>query len=186
MNIRQFYAGQNIFLSGTTGFVGKVVLEKIIRSLPDFGKIFVMVRPKKGVPIEDRLRDIFASEIFTRVLKVMGQANFKQMIRDRIVPVAGDLTKDNLGMSVEDRQMLVQELDIIINCAASVNFDDPLLDALQINYFGCLRVLQLAKECHKLKTLTHVSTAYVNSDRRGFIEEKIYKLKGNEDPEQAV
>jgi thioester reductase-like protein len=37
---------------------------------------------------------------------------------------------DKLGLSPEVRSELVQELDVIINCAASVNFDDPLLDAI--------------------------------------------------------
>ena len=40
--------------------------------------------------------------------------------------------------------MVTAETDIIINCAASVSFDDPLLDAIQINYFGCQRMLELA------------------------------------------
>ena len=40
--------------------------------------------------------------------------------------------------------MVTSETNLVINCAASVNFDDPLLDALQINYFGCLRMLELA------------------------------------------
>jgi fatty acyl-CoA reductase len=73
---------------------------------------------------------------------------------------------DGLGISPEDRQLLVNEVDVVINCAASINFDDPLLDALQINYFGCLRLLNLAKECKNITTFTHVSTAYVNSNLR--------------------
>jgi thioester reductase-like protein len=48
MNIREFYRDKTIFLTGTTGFVGKVVLEKFLRSLPVFRKIFVMVRAKKN------------------------------------------------------------------------------------------------------------------------------------------
>lgn len=40
--------------------------------------------------------------------------------------------------------MLQNEVNIIINCAASVNFDDPLKEALNINYFGTLRLLDLA------------------------------------------
>jgi fatty acyl-CoA reductase len=40
--------------------------------------------------------------------------------------------------------MIVEEVNVIINSAASVNFDDPLLDAIQINYFGCMRILELA------------------------------------------
>jgi len=50
------------------------------------------------------------------------------------VPVAGDLIMNHLGLSAEHRASLVNECDVIINCAASVNFDDPLLDAIQINY----------------------------------------------------
>ena len=38
------------------------------------------------------------------------------------------------------------EVQVIINCAASVNFDDPILIQLNINYFGTLRLLELAKQ----------------------------------------
>lgn len=104
------------------------------------------------------------------------------------MPVAGDLIIDKLGLSEEDRKMVVEECDIVINCAASVNFDDPLLDALQINYYGCLRMLELAKECKKLLSFCHVSTAYTNSNSKGnvFIEEKIYDAEGGADPEDVV
>jgi len=44
MEIKEFYRDKTIFITGTTGFVGKVVLEKILRSLSNFKKIFVMVR----------------------------------------------------------------------------------------------------------------------------------------------
>ena len=65
LNIKEFYAGKTIFLTGTTGFVGKVVLEKIMRSLPDFKKIFIMVRAKKGMTVRQRFEnEILSSEIF--------------------------------------------------------------------------------------------------------------------------
>jgi alcohol-forming fatty acyl-CoA reductase len=48
MHITNFYKDKTIFITGTTGFVGKVVLEKIMRSLGDFKRIYLMVRPKKG------------------------------------------------------------------------------------------------------------------------------------------
>ena len=66
---------------------------------------------------------------------------------NKIGAILGDLTLTGLGLSKEHREILVNEVDIIINSAASVNFDDPLLDALNINYFGCMRMLELAKEC---------------------------------------
>jgi fatty acyl-CoA reductase len=46
------------------------------------------------------------------------------------------LIVENLGLSAEDREKITSEVNVIINSAASVNFDDPLQDALQINYFG--------------------------------------------------
>jgi len=62
---------------------------------------------------------------------------------------------------------MLNEVQIIINCAASVNFDDPLLDALNTNYFGCMRLLDLALKSSSILCFTHVSTAYVNSNRTG-------------------
>jgi fatty acyl-CoA reductase len=79
-------------------------------------------------------------------------------------------------MPSEERNIVTNEVEVIINSAASVNFDDPLQEALQINYFGSLRMLELAKECKHLLVFTHVSTAYVNCTRKGNIEEKIYDL----------
>ena len=57
-------------ITGTTGFVGKVVLEKIIRAVPTFRKIFVMIRAKKNMALEQRLeRQVFKSEIFAPLFK---------------------------------------------------------------------------------------------------------------------
>jgi fatty acyl-CoA reductase len=59
-----------VFLTGTTGFVGKVLLEKFIRSTPDFRKIFVMVRPKKKMTVQERLdSEILSSYLFQVLFK---------------------------------------------------------------------------------------------------------------------
>lgn len=54
-NLQDFYRDKTIFITGTTGFIGKVVLEKILRSLGHFKKIYLMVRPKKGVSGHQRI-----------------------------------------------------------------------------------------------------------------------------------
>ena len=61
--------------------------------------------------------------------------------------MAGDLTKDRLGMSETDRAMVTAETDIVINSAASTDFDESLLDSIEINFYGCMKMLELAKEC---------------------------------------
>lgn len=187
IGIKEFYEGKTIFLTGTTGFVGKVVLEKIIRSLPKFKKLFIMIRDKKNKSVRERFEtEILSSEIFAPHFKK--DPNLKETLRQKVFPVAGDLIIDQLGLSPADRAMLTDQVEVVINCAASVNFDDPLLDALQINYFGCLRMLQLAKECRNILAFTHVSTAYVNSNLPDMskVEEKVYDLPGNQDPEQVI
>jgi hypothetical protein len=45
-------------------------------------------------------------------------------------------------------------------------------------------MLDLAKECKRLEAFTHVSTAYVNCDKRGVIDEKIYDI--DIDPESFI
>jgi fatty acyl-CoA reductase len=150
--------------------LGKVVLEKIFRSCPDINKIYIMVRAKRGKkPILERIQtEILSSACFSRI------PNLKAFAESKIIPVAGDLIMDGLGLSPQDRRMITENCHVMINCAASVNFDDPLQDALRINYFGCMKMLDLAKECKKLEVFTHVSTAYVNCDRKGFVAEEIY------------
>ena len=63
------------------------------------------------------------------------------MMHEKVVGVAGDLIVEGLGISPSDREIITNEVNIIINNAASINFDDPLLDAIQINYMGSLRLL---------------------------------------------
>ena len=52
MNIKSFYEDKTILLTGVTGFVGKVVLEKFVRSLSNFKQMYVMIRPRKTVTIQ--------------------------------------------------------------------------------------------------------------------------------------
>ena len=70
MDLVSFYKDKTILLTGSTGFVGKHVLEKILRSLGNFKCVYVLVRPKKNTTIEERLeQEIFTSQIFDTILK---------------------------------------------------------------------------------------------------------------------
>ena len=66
MDITKFFAGKIVLLTGATGFVGKVLLEKILRTCPSVKTIYLMVRPKKdGESIEKRVMEgIFSSQLF--------------------------------------------------------------------------------------------------------------------------
>jgi len=88
----------------------------------------------------------------------------RKIAAERIVPIQGDLVKAGCGIAPEIRKMLIEELEVIINCAGSVTCNEPLIDALQINYFGALRVQDLAHECKRVEVFCQVSTAFVNAN----------------------
>ena len=64
-NIAQFYEGKSIFITGGTGFIGKVVVEKLLRSCPKIKNIYFLVRPKKGKSCVERMERIFSIPVST-------------------------------------------------------------------------------------------------------------------------
>jgi alcohol-forming fatty acyl-CoA reductase len=73
--------------------------------------------------------------------------------RHKIVAVAGDCSLAGLGLSLNDRQMLVSNVGIIFHAAATIKFDERLKLAVDINVHGTRDVLELAKEMTILKVI---------------------------------
>lgn len=68
-SLTNFYKNKNIFITGSTGFVGVCLLEKILRTIPEHGVIYLLLRPKRGKEIGDRLEEIKKNQIFDEILK---------------------------------------------------------------------------------------------------------------------
>ncbi|PIK34694.1 hypothetical protein BSL78_28482, partial [Apostichopus japonicus] len=60
-DVASFFAGKSVFITGATGFVGKVLVEKLLRSCSDVDKIFILVRPKRGVDPVTRIQKEFGN-----------------------------------------------------------------------------------------------------------------------------
>ena len=58
-SVQQFYKSKTIFITGGSGFMGKVLIEKLLYSCSDVKELIVLMRPKRGKTISQR-RDAFA------------------------------------------------------------------------------------------------------------------------------
>ena len=71
--------------------------------------------------------------------------NTEDYWRDKVVPVNGDLTEEKFGMKEYDYLLLAEEVDVVINVAASVDFILRLDLNMKINALGALNTLKFAK-----------------------------------------
>ncbi|XP_050513717.1 putative fatty acyl-CoA reductase CG8306 [Diabrotica virgifera virgifera] len=171
MTIADLYKGNNVFITGGTGFMGQALIEKLLRSCPDIGTIYLLLRPKKDDTVRQRLEKLKQLPAFD----VLRQENPE--VLDKLKPISGDCGSVNLGLSESDRQLLIDNVNIIFHSAASVRFDDFLKYAILLNVRGTREVAQLALELKNISMLVHVSTTYCNCDR-SLIEEKLYPSHG--------
>jgi alcohol-forming fatty acyl-CoA reductase len=61
--IANYYKDKSIFITGATGFLGKCLVEKLLRSCYDLKKIYILVRQKKGQTPTQRLNEIFNCQV---------------------------------------------------------------------------------------------------------------------------
>lgn len=167
MSISEFYAEKTIFVTGATGFLGKIVVEKLLRACPLVKKIYLLTRSRRGVKPQQRIDDLLQSILFDKVREMGGDW------RSKIVPVKGDIAEENLGMSDEDWEMLQEDVEIVFHSAATVRFDEDLKDAMCLNLYGTQNIIKLCRGIKNLEVLLHVSTAYANCDK-DIIEERVY------------
>ncbi|XP_065077925.1 fatty acyl-CoA reductase wat-like [Ochlerotatus camptorhynchus] len=171
VSVPQFYAGTDVFLTGGTGFMGKVLIEKLLRSCPDVGHIFVLMRCKQGKSPEARVKDLTDNPFFETLKKQNPTALAK------LVPMFGDCMQLRLGMSDEDIRQL-QSVSVVFHLAASVRFNDPLKDAILTNVLSTREIFEICKGLPSLKAVVHVSTAYSNPEQL-HVEERLYSPKAD-------
>jgi len=167
----QFYTGKTVFITGATGFMGKVLVEKLLRSTL-VSKLYLLIRPKKGVHTQQRLKLLLAGKIFDRIRKENPE------VLKKVEAIDGDITEDRLGITEEQESLLEDTVNIVFHCAATVRFDEDLTKSVAMNVAGVMSVIALAKKMTRLEALVDVSTAYCNCDLK-HIEERIYPAPGN-------
>ncbi|GFQ03243.1 fatty acyl-coa reductase 1 [Phtheirospermum japonicum] len=175
--IVQEFEGKTIFITGATGFLAKIVVEKLLRVQPNVKKLLLLIRPSNARSAEQRLHEeIIDSELF-RVLRDIWGENISCFLSSKVNPIPGDVSHENLGIiNAELVNEICGEIDFIINMAATTRFDERYDVAMDINAFGIMHVLSFAKRCPKLKLLCHVSTAFLHGSRPGLLLEEPFNM----------
>ena len=85
--------GKRIAITGTTGFLGTALVERLLRSVPGC-RLVLMIRPgRRGV--QNRVdREILRNDAFDRLREEFGKDGFAEMAANRILPIAADITKE--------------------------------------------------------------------------------------------
>uniref|UniRef100_A0A2S2P2M9 Fatty acyl-CoA reductase n=1 Tax=Schizaphis graminum TaxID=13262 RepID=A0A2S2P2M9_SCHGA len=164
MSITETFQNGTVFVTGCTGFLGKILTEKLLRTC-DVKNIAILVRGKSRLTASQRAENIFKQPIFD-VLRTE-----KPDFMTKIKIIDGYLEEHLLGISTKNRDWLIKNVNFVFHCAATVKFNETLRVATQINIQGTENILALATGMNNLKGFVYVSTAYSQCPRNEIKEE---------------
>jgi long-chain acyl-CoA synthetase len=175
--IQRYFSGKTVLVTGATGFLGKALLEKMLRSLPDVRRLYLLIRGRqrgtRPVSAADRFRaELLKSSVFDGLKGQLGEG-FDDYVDQRVAVIAGDLSDERLGVSDDDYCRLTEETQVLINSAAVVVFDERLDLSLNLNTLGARRMLDFARACRQLEATIHISTCYVSGKTKGWVDEDV-------------
>ena len=164
--ISRAWNGKNILITGATGFLGKVFLERLLNACPGIGEVHLLIRPSGSRDSIDRIEnDVFSSPLFDR-LKEETSA-WKEKVRI----VRGDLSLARFGLEPETYIDLLERVDLVANVAASTDFMDRIDRAVVLNALSVRNACEFVRLSAKARLL-HVSTCYVGENLRDFVKEE--------------
>ncbi|CAG9577625.1 unnamed protein product [Danaus chrysippus] len=147
--------------------INKVLIERLLSNCNDLDKVYVMIREKKGVSTDTRLKEMFNVPLFDRLKQE------KPHVMKKVVPIGGDLSQHELAIKPEDLEKLVEKVSVVFHSAATVRFNEKIEETMKINYTGTKKIIDLTKKMKNLDTFLYISTAFSNMHHM-IVEEKLY------------
>src|SRR5687768_6721193 len=167
----EIYNGRNLFVIGSTGFLGKVTLSMLLHRFPNVGKVYVTVRARSQEESETRFwNSVITAPPFDPLRERYGSA-MEGFVRDKVVVLGGDIGDENFGYTDEQAQRVADDIDVVINSAGNVTFNPTLESALRTNVVGTQNVIDFTRRM-KRPALVHVSTCFVAGNRSGAVWER--------------
>ncbi|CAN4119484.1 unnamed protein product [Withania somnifera] len=124
-SVLKFLENRTILVTGATGFLAKIFVEKILRVQPNVNKLYLLLRAADDKSAMQRFNTEIVGKDLFKVLREKCGPNFTAFVSHRTTIVPGDVTCENLG--VNDTNLLEEmwkEVDTVVNLAATTNFDE--------------------------------------------------------------
>ncbi|KAK5638686.1 hypothetical protein RI129_012981 [Pyrocoelia pectoralis] len=153
--IKQYIEAVTVFVTGATGYLGKLLVEKLLRSCPGIRKIYVLIRDKPNQPCEERFKAFFESALFDRLKRENVQA------LQKVSMIQGDCMMSGLGLNSVDLQILLRDVNCVFHCASTMKFNEKLSTAALTNVGGTKEFVKLAQKMYNLRSFVYVSTAFL-------------------------
>lgn len=161
--------GGTVLLTGVSGFLGKVVLGRLLSVAERAPRLVLLVRAPDDEAAAARLRAEVAD---SEALGSESRRHLEEgMSSGEVVVLAADVARDRLGGI---RQEALREVETVIHCAATVSFEEPLDEAVETNALGPLRLLEAVRDAGADPHFVHVSTAYAADCRTATVSEEDY------------
>jgi long-chain acyl-CoA synthetase len=170
LDLDEVYSGARLLLLGGTGFLGKIFWVLLLDRFPSIEKIFLVVRGATGKTSEERFTEILASDALSPLREKYG-TSFELFVRDRVVPIDGEMSRPQCGIDPALVASLKNTLDAVVNVAGVVDFNPPLDESIEANAFGARNLVALARALGDVP-IFHTSTTMVVGNRLGTILEE--------------
>ncbi|XP_044500191.1 fatty acyl-CoA reductase 2, chloroplastic-like [Mangifera indica] len=136
IGILEFLPAKNYFVTGATGFLGKAIIEKLLRAAPNVCKIYLLIKAENEEAALERIKtEIIDSNLFDLARDMHGKS-YQDFMLSKVVPIPGNIGESNRGMDPDLIMEIAQEVDVVINSAANTTFDERFDVAVNINTRG--------------------------------------------------
>jgi long-chain acyl-CoA synthetase len=172
LSIEKSLRGRHILFTGASGFLGKVWLSMVLDKVPSVGRIYILLRGKKGQGARERFEKMINESYAFQPLHERYGEGLSEFLSERIEVVAGDVSQKGLGIDAKVAARIQRDLDVLIHCAGNVDFNPELSDALVTNVDGTIHAAEFAAGARDAK-FVQVSTCFVAGNREGRIMEGV-------------
>jgi len=80
---------------------------------------------------------------------------------NNIKVINGNIAEESLGLSIADRNWIIENVNFVFHCAATIKFNEALESAAKINIQGTVNLLTLASQMRNLKVYEYKSVCCI-------------------------